>query len=76
MILAREELPALTRRSISDSGQSNTGNNDAGRRLRANRARTCWRILWPDGSRTHTGLFVDRDAASAYCLDRGWSVPA
>ena len=31
-----------------------------------------YRIEWPDGTPTNTGLFVSRDAAEQYARGHGW----
>jgi hypothetical protein len=72
--LESEHLPALTQIPVSLGGQSRFGNNDKGRHLQANRARTAWRIVHLDGAKTGSGLFVDRDFAKVYAAERGWSV--
>lgn len=36
---------------------------------------TTWRIEWPDGESTDTGLFVSSFAAMQYARGRGWPVP-
>ena len=36
--------------------------------------RTAYRIEWPDGEPTGTGLFVSLDAAGSYAQQRGWPV--
>lgn len=65
-------LPALTYLSVSLGGQSRYGNNDKGRYLRANRARTVWRIVQLDGTKTGSGLFVDEQFAKSYAAEHGW----
>jgi hypothetical protein len=72
--LERVELPEVKLVSPTASGQSTSGNNERGRWLRANRARTAWRIVHLDGTKTGSGLFVDQDFALAYAAEHGWEV--
>jgi hypothetical protein len=72
--LERVELPEVKLVSPAAGGQSNSANNERGRWLRSNRARTTWRIVHLDGTKTGSGLFVDQEFAIAYAAEHGWEV--
>lgn len=43
-------------------------------RRRANIARRCWRLVYPDGTSARVGLFVGVEAAEMYANEHGWTV--